>query len=256
LALDTKGINVWCAAGKGTFSTEELIRKIYDTNLPLCVRHRRLIVPQLGAVGISAHKVLKATGFRVLFGPVRSADITAYINNGYKATPQMRTINFTMTDRLALTPMEILPMMRWYPAYAAAILIFFGLHGTGVVFRDAFYGGAPFLLLGLAAIFTGAFITPLLLPAIPFRAFSLKGWITGLCAMFLLLKLFAAMPVSLTVFAYLFFPAVSSFAALQFTGSTTFTGMSGVKKELKYAVFAYAFVVAASLISLIIYKWG
>ncbi|MBF0567350.1 MAG: hypothetical protein HQK95_00640 [Nitrospirae bacterium] len=45
LVLDTKGINVWCAAGKGTFSTEELIKKISDTNLPLCVRHRRLIVP-------------------------------------------------------------------------------------------------------------------------------------------------------------------------------------------------------------------
>ena len=24
LVLDTKGINVWCAAGKGTFGTEEL----------------------------------------------------------------------------------------------------------------------------------------------------------------------------------------------------------------------------------------
>ena len=28
LVLDTKGINVWCAAGKGTFGTEELVRKI------------------------------------------------------------------------------------------------------------------------------------------------------------------------------------------------------------------------------------
>jgi len=27
LVLDTKGINVWCAAGKGTFGTEELVRR-------------------------------------------------------------------------------------------------------------------------------------------------------------------------------------------------------------------------------------
>jgi hypothetical protein len=27
LVLDTKGINVWCAAGKGTFGTEEIVRR-------------------------------------------------------------------------------------------------------------------------------------------------------------------------------------------------------------------------------------
>ena len=33
LVLDTKGINVWCAAGKGTFGTDELIRRINISNL-------------------------------------------------------------------------------------------------------------------------------------------------------------------------------------------------------------------------------
>ncbi len=28
LVLDTKGINVWCAAGKGTFGTDELVQRI------------------------------------------------------------------------------------------------------------------------------------------------------------------------------------------------------------------------------------
>ncbi|MBF0318349.1 MAG: acetyl-CoA synthase subunit gamma [Nitrospirae bacterium] len=256
LVLDTKGVNVWCAAGKGTFSTEELIKKISETNIDLVVRHKKLIVPQLGAVGISAYKVLKATGFRVLFGPVYAADIVAYVNNGYKATAQMRTIRFNITDRLVLTPMEMLPILKWYPVYAAAVLIFFGVHGTGIVFRDAFYGGAPFLFFGLVSVFAGAFMTPVLLPFIPFRAFSLKGWMVGLMAVFLAIQSFSALPVSLKVFVYLFFPAVSSFAALQFTGSTTFTGMSGVKKELKYAVFAYVIIGVASLISLIIYKSG
>jgi len=30
LILDTKGVNVWCAAGKGTFGTEELVFRIAD----------------------------------------------------------------------------------------------------------------------------------------------------------------------------------------------------------------------------------
>ena len=33
MVLDTKGINVWCAAGKGTFGTEEAVRKIGEVGL-------------------------------------------------------------------------------------------------------------------------------------------------------------------------------------------------------------------------------
>ena len=52
LILQTYGINVWCAAGKGTFGTEELINQINDTQLQSFVSHRRIIVPQLGAPGV------------------------------------------------------------------------------------------------------------------------------------------------------------------------------------------------------------
>ena len=47
LVLDTKGINVWCAAGKGTFGTEELAYRIEVTSLNQVVKHRKLILPQL-----------------------------------------------------------------------------------------------------------------------------------------------------------------------------------------------------------------
>ena len=33
LVLDTKGVNVWCAAGKGTFGTAELVRRIETARL-------------------------------------------------------------------------------------------------------------------------------------------------------------------------------------------------------------------------------
>jgi len=46
LVLDTKGINVWCAAGKGTFGTEELIKRIASSGLKEIVSHRQLILPQ------------------------------------------------------------------------------------------------------------------------------------------------------------------------------------------------------------------
>ena len=75
LVLDTKGINVWCAAGKGTFGTAELAARVKATGLEQYVTHRKLVVPQLGAVGVSAHRVKKESGFSVKYGPVRARDI-------------------------------------------------------------------------------------------------------------------------------------------------------------------------------------
>ena len=63
LVLDTNGVNVWCAAGKKTFSTTELVKRIEMTNLDRLVSHKRLILPQLGATGVSAAN--REKGFRV-----------------------------------------------------------------------------------------------------------------------------------------------------------------------------------------------
>jgi CO dehydrogenase/acetyl-CoA synthase gamma subunit (corrinoid Fe-S protein) len=70
LVLDSKGVNVWCAAGKGTFSTQELIDQILKVKLDKIVDTRQLIIPQLGAPGISAHIVAQESGFAVFYGPV------------------------------------------------------------------------------------------------------------------------------------------------------------------------------------------
>ncbi len=48
VVLDTKGINVWCAAGKGTFGTEEIVDRVERYRLSELVTHRVFIVPQLG----------------------------------------------------------------------------------------------------------------------------------------------------------------------------------------------------------------
>jgi len=260
LVLDTKGINVWCAAGKGTFGTDELIRLISITKLDQIVDHRKIIVPQLGAPGISAYKVKKSAGFKVCYGPVRAEDIGAYIATGYKATREMRTVMFPLIDRLILTPMEINPAMKkYYPVYALMILAFFGLQPGGIVFKDALEGGLPFLMLGLISVSTGALLTPVFLPFIPFRSFAVKGWITGMVSVFLFAKFIAMighLNIILLIFAYLFFPLASSYIALQFTGATTFTGMSGVKKELKVSIPLYIFGLAVCLVLLIIYKLG
>ncbi len=260
LVLDTKGINVWCAAGKGTFGTDELVKRISLVRLNEVVGHRNIIVPQLGAVGVSGYAVRSASGFRVLYGPVYAKDIPSYVAAGRRATPGMREVRFPLPERLILTPMEINPAMKkYYPWFALLILLFFGLQPSGIIFKDAASGGLPFLGLGLVAVLAGAFITPLLLPFVPARSFAVKGWLVGLLSIVLSLKVFrpADPPdVLLLAAAFLFFPMASSYIALQFTGSTTFTGMSGVKKELKISLPLYIASVAVSIILLVLYKAG
>lgn len=257
LVLDTKSINVWCAAGKGTFGTDELAKRIAECRLDAIVSHRRVILPQLGAVGVNASEVLKRTGFRVSFGPVEARDIPEYIHAGYKKTAKMSTMKFTMLDRLILTPMEINPAMKKFPWVAAGILLVFGLQPSGLLFNEAWFNGLPFQFLGLLAVLTGALVTPVLLPFVPFRSFAVKGWIMGVLSVFVATRYVGLTdvqdPVLLAV-AYLLFPALSSYIALQFTGSTTFTGMSGVKKELKIGIPLYIGAAAISLVLMVVFK--
>ncbi len=262
LVLDTKSINVWCAAGKGSFGTDELVRRIAAVKLDAVVSHRRVILPQLGAVGVSAAEVQKQTGFRVSYGPVRARDIPAFVRAGYKKTKEMSIITFPMIDRLVLTPMEINPAMKKYPWFAAAVLLLFGLEPQGILFAQAWHNGWPFLALLLLSVFAGAFLTPMLLPFIPSRSFAIKGWIMGLASMIAAMPLVRTASHHQTVLgaaSWIFFPALTSYIALQFTGSTTFTGMTGVKKELRIGIPVYIGTAGIALLLVIGFKlkeWG
>ncbi|MCL2492466.1 MAG: mercury methylation corrinoid protein HgcA [Clostridiales bacterium] len=231
LILDTKGVNVWCAAGKGTFGTDELIDRIQMTGLSEVVAHKRLILPQLGAVGVSAHEVTRRTGFSVLYGSVRADDIRAFIASGYEATKEMRTVKFTLRDRLVLTPVELAETLK------PLLMIF------GVLFLVNLFAAKPFgvydFCVFVGTIIVGSVLTPALLPILPGRALSGKGWILGLVWTAAALWLFGwLMPVQwLAVIGYLLlFPAVAAYLAMNFTGCTPYTSPSGVLKEMKIAL--------------------
>jgi hypothetical protein len=249
LVLDTKGINVWCAAGKGTFGTEELVERIEATRLAEVVRHRTIILPQLSAPGIRAHVVEQRTGFRVRFGPVRARDLPAYMSAGMKASPEMRRVRFGIAERLTLAPMELSQSLMRYPAFLLAAFVIMGVTPAGIVFSRGWTNGLPLFALGLASILCGSFLAPVLLPFIPFRLFSVKGWILGAAGTAALqngLGLAAGMDPFLIAACYLFFPAASAYMALNFTGATTFTSPSGVNREIRVML---PFYIAAGVLS-------
>ncbi len=175
LVLDTRGINVWCAAGEGTFGTEEVIRRVTETRLSEVVSHRRLILPQLGAPGVAAHEVRKGCGFSVVYGPVRARDIRPFLDAGEVASPAMRRVDFPAMDRLVLTPVEITGLLR--PAGWTAVGLFL-LAGVGPeIFSPgaAWERGLAAVAALVAGILGGAVVTPVLLPWLPGRAFRSRG---------------------------------------------------------------------------------
>lgn len=237
LVLETFGINVWCAAGKGTFGTLELINRINRTGLPTLVAHRTLIVPQLGAPGIAAHEVKKSTGFKVHYGPIRAEDLPEFLDRGMEVTPAMRRARFNLRDRLVLIPVEL--VQTWKPTLIICLLI---VVVCALAVRDfRFFSllpvGLPPTVLYLVALLAGSVITPILLPWIPGRAFSLKGAQVGF---FLAIITAVVMGSTLTgtdfVALMLMLPAVTAYFALNFTGCTTFTSLSGVEKEMRIAL--------------------
>lgn len=252
LVLDTKGVNVWCAAGKGTFGTVELLKRIEETGLKDVVSHRRLILPQLSATGVSAHAVHEGSGFHVFYGPVRAKDIPTYMRAGMKATSEMRRVTFTFAERAVLVPVEIVGNLKYAIYLAACFLLLSGI-GTGIYSLDrvARFGAVDVLLALLAAV-AGAIFPALLLPWLPGRAFSLKGAIAGVVPMLGIVLLWWSDPALfrnwLNLISWLLiFPAVSSFIGMNFTGSSTYTSLSGVKKEMRFAIPAQIGVAACGI---------
>ncbi len=245
LALDTQGINVWCAAGKGTFGTEELVRRIQATGLADVVRHRVLIVPQLGAPGVAAHLVRQQSGFKVEYGPVRAADLPAYLQT-HEATPEMRQVRYDLRDRLVLIPVELVFVL--WPMLIAALVGFF-------------FGGWLTAAAILAAVLAGVVLFPILLPWLPTHAFSTKGLILGgVVALVFALTILAVNPeralwlrVVQALGFLLIFPPVTAFLALNFTGSTTFTSRTGVRREIFRYIPLMAWLFGAGIVLTIVH---
>jgi len=241
LALDTKGINVWCAAGKGTFGAEELARRVKASGLERVVAHRRLILPQLGAPGIAAHKVNKQCGFKPEYGPIKASDLPAFLDNRGKATPEMRRKTFTLGERVVLIPVELVAALKISVFILPALFLLGGFGGGLGFWANAARQGLFAVMAFVAALLAGTVLAPALLPWLPGRAFSVKGLGIGLVTA---LAYLASQGVDMSSWAsrlealawLILIPAVSSFLAMNFTGASTYTSLSGVKKEMRAAV--------------------
>ena len=241
LVLDTRGVNVWCSAGKGTFGTDEIVGRVRANRLAEIVSHRTLVVPQLAAPGVAAHQVKNRCGFRVVYGPVRASDLPAFLNDGMKATSTMREVTFPLLDRLALVPVELVRCAKYAALIVIALLFLAGMGPDGYLWQRVANTGVLSGGLFLGTFVVSNILGPALLPWLPGRPLSLKGACLGTLFVLGLAGLCLLNPGVLgtwpTMLGWgLLIPAVTSFITMSFVGSTTYTSLSGVRWEMRIAV--------------------
>ena len=101
-----------------------------------------------------------------------------------------------------------------------------------------------------AGILGGAVAAPILLPWIPGRAFALKGTLTGIVAGLAVVIAFRNSLIWVEATALLLITIViSSYLAMNFTGSTPFTSPSGVEKEMRRAIPLQAAVALIAVVA-------
>jgi hypothetical protein len=233
LILDTQGINVWCAAGKGAFGTEEVVNRVTVTESARVASRATLILPQLAGPGVAAHEVRRRTGFKVVYGPVRASDLPAFLRAGMRAAPAMRRVQFTLRDRLAVAPVEV--VNRFATALLITLLFFLaaGVGRHGYRLASAQWPGISGAVW--FNYFFGIVLTPAFLPWLPGRSFSIKGAEMGLLTG-AALWWFGRYGLIEGVSILLLSAAACSLLGLLFTGSTPYTSYSGVRREMRWAI--------------------
>lgn len=204
------------------------------------VEHRTVIAPQLSATGVAAHEVRERSGFRVLFGPVRAQDIPEFIETG-KATEEMRRVRFDLKDRVVLISVEVKGAFPLVAGAAALSYLAGDLIGAA--------GIASASAAGLAGV-------PTLLPWLPGEEFSVKGFFLGglvglgSAAISLARDDGKGLPLRLLKAASyaLALPPITAFLGLMFTGSSTYTSPSGVRREMNTYLPVMVVMSAAGLI--------
>ena len=109
LVADSKGVNVWCAAGGDEFNTHSVVSAVKTTGIADLVDHRTLILPPLGAPGIRAKDVKDQTGWSVRWGPVRAKDIPLYLDAGQRRNEKMKRVTYNGLERLDTALSSLFP---------------------------------------------------------------------------------------------------------------------------------------------------
>jgi NAD-dependent dihydropyrimidine dehydrogenase PreA subunit len=139
LVCDSKGINVWCAAGADELDTHSVVSAVKTSGIGERVDHRILILPPLSAPGVRMADLRDQTGWKVKWGPVYAKDLPRFLAQGLKRDKAMARATYDLKQRLDTAMGALFP---FYFLGALGICVF-GSHllpGYLVVGAVAFLG--------------------------------------------------------------------------------------------------------------------
>ncbi len=100
VVADSKGVNVWCAAGGEEFTTRSVVSAVKTSGVADRVDHHRLLLPPLGAPGIRIDEVRRRTGWWPRWGPACARDLPAYLAGDGHRDEAMRRPTYRWYERL------------------------------------------------------------------------------------------------------------------------------------------------------------
>jgi acetyl-CoA decarbonylase/synthase complex subunit gamma len=153
----------------------------------------------------------------------------------------MRRKSFPAWERTVLIPIELVHVLKPLVLLLPALFLLGGFFGGGTFWQNAMTHGFFAVAALLLSLIMGAVLTPLLLPYLPGRAFALKGFFLSILGIIFLLGVFGGKGMSWAAIMerlgwVLIVPALTAFLAMNFTGASTYTSLSGVKKEMRWAL--------------------
>ena len=143
VVADSKGVNVWCAAGADEFNTRSVVSAIKTSGVEDLVDHRKIILPPLGAPAIRIDEVRGQTGWSPCWGPVRMGDIPRYLAHGARRDEEMRRVTYDWSERLDTA---LGSLFVFYFLGAVGFLLF----GRPLLLHYLAVGAATFVLFMLA----------------------------------------------------------------------------------------------------------
>jgi hypothetical protein len=235
LVIDTRGINVWCAAGGKKFSTREVALSHRAFRLAEVPHRLPFLLPQLAATGVSKYQLRDDFGLEAAFGPVYIRDFPAYADAGYRKAEAMRVVDWGLAKRLEVT---------WSFALMNAAAVALPLAVFHTLYSPLAVAAVAAISLGVGALF----------PWLPTRLYAIKG-------------LAAAALVAIPVIIYKWLGGAGAFGlaqwgiflafagillGLEFSGNTSVSSPSQVRQEFKPGLVALASLLVAFIVLLVI----
>ncbi len=143
VVADSKGVNVWCAAGGDEFNTHTVVSALKTCGIDERVKHRHLVLPPLGAPAIVPDVIHEQTGWSCHWGPVYAEDIAQYLANGRRRDERMKRVTYDWRERLDTA------LGSLFPFYLFAA-IGFGLLAPGLLLQYLVVGAFAFVVFMLA----------------------------------------------------------------------------------------------------------